>query len=192
MKIAERYTRQMLECRVIEKSAEDIYNYGLECLVLKIIHYISYFCIAMVLGMPLELLVMGCTLLGLRKGAGGYHAKTRIGCYIFSCITVLLGLIICKYVTTITVFVVFLIIADIIIVWLAPVENENKILDKTEVKFFRKYVLIVLGIENILCITLLALGLTSYFSIVVLGISIVASLLLIAKCLKRRTPHELF
>lgn len=79
--------RVILECSISESciSEDDleIYNFGLECMFLKLLHYISYLIIGIALDSLLSLFVSACIFIPLRTKAGGYHANTRIGCYFF-------------------------------------------------------------------------------------------------------------
>lgn len=67
----------------ISKDDLEIYSFGLECMFLKLLHYISYLIIGIALDSLLSLFVSACILIPLRTKAGGYHANTRIGCYFF-------------------------------------------------------------------------------------------------------------
>lgn len=81
-------SRSMVKDGIILESEQDIYDFGIECLLLKLIHYISYITIAVMMQQVFDLFVMACAFYPIRVNAGGYHARTRIGCYFVSCLTV--------------------------------------------------------------------------------------------------------
>ena len=81
----ETFVEKLVSNEIINEKEADLYQFGIECLVLKLIHCISYLCIAACFQMVPQLIVIGCVLIPLRRNAGGYHAKTKMGCYIFSC-----------------------------------------------------------------------------------------------------------
>ncbi len=76
---------------LVDKEDIEIYQFGLECMLLKLIHIVSYLLIGICMGEVFSLIVSGSILIPLRRKAGGYHAKTRLGCYIFYCIGGILG-----------------------------------------------------------------------------------------------------
>lgn len=128
----------LLRNHMIIKEEREIYEFGFNCLVLKGIHCVSYFCIAAMLGMIPELLVIGCVLIPLRRNAGGYHAKTKMGCYVFSCTYIFIILLISRVFDQSIVCLMALALADGIIIRYSPVDNENKRLDEKELLYYRK------------------------------------------------------
>lgn len=138
----------ILKCSIsegcINEEDLDIYSFGLECLFLKVIHYTSYIVIGIVLDSLVGLLVSACVLIPLRTKAGGYHANTRIGCYFFSCSMVILLCIMNKVILPSWLIILYLLIANIVILFWTPVENENRLLEEEERVQFRKQVILLL------------------------------------------------
>lgn len=144
----------LLRNHMILEEETDIYQFGLECLVLKGIHCVSYLCIAAILGMIPELLIIGCVLIPLRRNAGGYHARTKTGCYVFSCIYIVIILLISKVFDQSFVCWMALALADGVIILYSPVDNENKKLDEKEFLYYRKKSRILLVLINLCCFIL--------------------------------------
>ncbi len=71
--------------KLVDEEEIEIYQFGIECMLLKVVHIVSYLLIGICMRELLSLLVSGSILIPLRRKAGGFHAKTRMGCYIFSC-----------------------------------------------------------------------------------------------------------
>ena len=166
-----------------EISEEDIdtYYFGLECTILKILHYLSYIIVGVILNEVVSLFISACVFMPLRSHAGGYHAKTRIGCYIFSCSTVSLLCMANMLTIDTRIMIGLLIIADIVILILAPLENENNILSIVEKKVHRKKSYIILITYNVIIGLLLVLS-SSSARYLVNGIILAAILLLLGKC----------
>lgn len=85
----------------------------------------------------------------LRRYAGGYHADTQNRCYVISLIVVIISLLSIKqtnYIGTLSILLQF--IGLLTILFLAPVENRNRILDKNEKK---KYAIRTKTIAVLLC-----------------------------------------
>lgn len=150
---------RLLYCLISERSIRqedsDIYRFGLECMILKVVHYISYVLIGFLMHSLTGLLISTCTLAPLRSRTGGYHAKSRIGCYFFSCFFVFLICLFNK--STIPGWIHFsgLFLADIIIYFWTPVENENNPLDSTEKQIFHKQAVSFLCIANFFVLVML-------------------------------------
>lgn len=79
---------KMQTMKFVDEEDIEIYQFGLECMLLKLVHITSYLLIGICMREFFSLLVSGSILIPLRRKAGGYHAKTRIGCYLFSCCVV--------------------------------------------------------------------------------------------------------
>ena len=79
------------------------------------------------------------TYIPLRSYAGGFHAKTKFRCFIYSNLLVVLVLGLIKFLAGYT---YFMLVAGIIgagcIIFLAPVEDQNKPLDEKEVEVYGK------------------------------------------------------
>ena len=164
----------------IDEEETDIYRFGLECMILKVIHYISYIIIAIFMKSVVTTIISAVILVPLRCMAGGYHAKTRIRCYLFSCAVVAF---LCKlnqvpFHTGIS--IIILLIADMIIFALAPVENENRPIDVDEKKIFVYKTRLILLIGNIAAIIFILLGLGIH-KYIINGILVVALMLLLGK-----------
>jgi accessory gene regulator B len=147
----ESFTKKLVCYDIISKEDAETYKFGMECLILKIIHCISYLCIAVYLQKVPELILIGSVLIPLRRNAGGYHAKTKTGCYLFSCCYIFIILLLSHF--TINQFLLWglLALSDIIIYFLSPADNENKRLDEKEKEFYRKKARIILILANIGC-----------------------------------------
>ncbi len=153
-KITQKILKQLQTKNLIKKDDLQIYSFGLECLFLKIIHILSYLLIGLCMKELLSLLISGSVLIPLRRKAGGYHAKTRSGCYVFSCCVVFLLCLTNK--TTAIPLIIYgeLLITDILILLFAPVENENRKLNLDEQNLFRKQAIKLLFIVNAIIIAI--------------------------------------
>lgn len=170
-----------LQNGIISKEDIEIYQFGIECFVLKFVNCLSYIIIGFLMKMPLELFLMGGILIPLRRSAGGYHAKTRAGCYLFSCIVVTLALSLCRIQFVHYIWYAMLFIADLFIMLLAPVDNENKIMDTSEKAHFRKKTMKLLIITNILCSVGILIKNRQLFVPMIMGIVVSAFLVVLGK-----------
>ena len=139
---------KMLSEKLVNEDDIEIYQFGLECLLLQLIHIISYIVIGICAGELFSLIVSGSILIPLRRKAGGYHAKTRLGCYLFSCCVVLLLCLVNKAEMALAVRIIEMLAADTLILLFAPLENENRELEPAEKIRFRKQAIVLLLLAN--------------------------------------------
>lgn len=183
--MTDRILNQLIKLNIIDSEDEEIYRFGLEGIFLKLIHYLSYFLIAALLREWVRFLLFFSVFLLLRKNAGGYHAKTKGGCYVSSCLTVLCvigGIKVAAYWQyAVPAAGILMLLADAAVFVLAPRGNRNRMLDQEETAAFRRKSYVFLTAENMLVILLLATGLKEYAFPVMLAVICEAVLLLLEK-----------
>ncbi len=150
MTMLDKILDSMVSLKVISKEDRSVYHFGMECLFLKALHYSSYAVIGAAMGEVRVLLGMGCAFIPLRKSAGGYHAKTRSGCYLLSCMTVFVTLRIYSYKISNYLISICYFVGVAAILILAPLDNENKRMDEDERKYFKRMSRVVVGIITII------------------------------------------
>ena len=75
----------------------------------------------------------------LRPYAGGYHAETEIGCYVFSTLMIIVVVFVSKFIMMEFHTVAIILGCSVsILMLLAPVEDYRKPLDEMEVKVYRR------------------------------------------------------
>ena len=196
--MTDRLLAQMIKCNIIEKEEEEIYRFGLEGLILKLIHYSTYLLIAALLGEVIPFLVFFAAFLILRKNAGGYHAETKMDCYVSSGLTVLGTIVFMKLFRNWSnvefICILFVIIANILICMIAPLGNRNRELDEEEQKYFKKKTRVFLLIENIFFIAFIISEKGDRFIIISIAISMAmvceAILLLLEKIRKEKDETD--
>ncbi len=183
--MTDRILNQLIKLNIIDSEDEEIYRFGLEGIFLKLIHYLSYFLIAALLREWVRFLLFFSAFLLLRKNAGGYHAKTKGGCYVSSCLTVLCVISCIKAAAywqyAVPAAGILMLLADAAVFVLAPRGNRNRMLDQEERAAFRRRSYVFLIAENMLVILLLAIGLKEYAFPVMLAVICEAVLLLLEK-----------
>ena len=121
-RILDWFLKYMISEKYVEKEDADICRFGLECLIQKAIHYLSYIVIGFVMDALFSLFISACVMIPLRSKAGGYYAKTRIGCYIFSCLMVSLLCMMNKLALSKWINIIIFVVANIIIWTLTPIK----------------------------------------------------------------------
>lgn len=131
-------------------SAEDkeIYRYGVQQAFNIALNVLTTIIIAALCGMIFPGILFLLCYIPLRSFCGGYHAKTHLRCYIYSVIMITGILLIAKHLTfNILSYEILLAMSFIVILFLAPVEDKNKLLDCDEKMVFRKRACIIASLE---------------------------------------------
>lgn len=141
-------------CRkIIEKDDEEVYEYGLQLLLSTVLNAVIALFLAFVSETVIPCLFYLSVFVVMRKSAGGFHAKTHLGCCCILIVVLSCFIGFVKFVPTeiyITVSGCSLIISVVTILMFAPLEHENKPLsDKDKVRL-RKisivYIIIISGL----------------------------------------------
>lgn len=128
--------------------------------------------------------VMLCALLLLLRGnAGGYHAKTPLQCKLISVLALLAAHTLVYSVQWPEWFHIVPVIGGILLLWfLAPIDSENKPLDETERRVYRKRTHIILLVEMSLFLFGQTMHLVSLCRSVEISVIIVTALVTVGAC----------
>ncbi len=173
----------MYESGLITQDDIEIYRFGIETALFKLIHYITLLLVGLFFGMVLQVIIFTMSFSIIREYAGGYHAKTRFRCYCISVFMITSVLLISKLCSTQIMFWISIstcIPSFIIIFFLAPVENINKPLDNLEIEHYKKLTRIILLVEEMISLFFLFVNI-QLFTIVNISLIYVSILLLFGK-----------
>lgn len=176
----DRIADQLVADRTIEVQDVAAYKFGIEITILKVIHYASYIAIALFIRKLLELLIIFAIFYAFRRNTGGFHTKTKLGCYVFSCVVIFLSLLATNLSFNWWVLTAVSTLDLVLLLTLSPVQNSNRRLDTEDIEYFRRRLLSVsalyaavyitttgLGAEY--CITLYTIGLTLNTLLTIMG-----------------------
>ena len=139
MKMVDRLVVKLIADGAIEEEDKEIYEYGFTQGITMIVNILCTILIGICMNMLAEDIIFMITYIPLRSYAGGFHAKTKFRCFIYSNLLVVLVLGLIKFLAGYT---YFMLVAGIIgagcIIFLAPVEDQNKPLDEKEVEVYGK------------------------------------------------------
>ena len=146
---------------IIQEEDIDTCKYGLDVFISSAFEILSILIIAAFVGNFFEAVLFFVAFIPLRVYAGGYHAATKIKCYLISVgvygvFTMLMNVLSHElYLMANMSVAIFSLIAVLIA---APVIHKNKTLNDIERKYYRKFSILICSIE-----TTLILLLTSIF-----------------------------
>lgn len=130
---------------------KEVYRYGIQQGMNLALNILTTIVIGVLCRMLYQSLLFLVCYMPLRSFCGGYHAKTHLRCYIYSVIMITSILLVAKYTAfNIVLYEILVLISLIIILLLAPVEDENKKLDNVEKRVFRKRAYIIAFLEVLL------------------------------------------
>ncbi|MDD3338267.1 MAG: accessory gene regulator B family protein [Lachnospiraceae bacterium] len=133
----------------------EIYQYGLELLTKKLLHVFVILFIGFIGDEFFEVLVFLMAYASIREYAGGYHAKTEIGCYCCTGVVTLSTLFFLQKFQTLRIgWIWLMLVACGIVIWLfSPQEALNKPLSVREKLVYRKKAHFYLFLEGLLCLS---------------------------------------
>lgn len=170
----------------MDEEQAEVIRYGLELLFIKISFFLCTMIIGIVMGSVFECLIFTILFSSIRTLAGGYHANTRMQCFIISMLTFTSGLCLLKiveiYEYILLPIAVVAIIFSIVIWEYSPVDTDNKRLDNDEKILFRKKTRKMIITEIFIALIAYFVGFLSvacsvFLSLTITGLLVIAELL---------------
>lgn len=168
--ISRQLTNWLIAKKVIAMEEKEIYEYGIFQLLMNAIDTFSILTLALLFH---EVPATCCYLIAfcmLRKYAGGYHAKTVLGCYFITLTSALCMMIMIKIkdIPLMVQLIVWL-ISSVVIILFVPMQNMNKKLDEVEELVYRNRAIITWTIETIVMAVMYGLKFTKCFEGILIG-----------------------
>lgn len=158
-RILDAIINRMCDLKIISKTDSALYLYGLKNGLIKIsisIFYLLLISKLKILGSGLFFFIIFKL---LRQYAGGYHADSRLGCYIQTNLILALGAINLKlHIIPDMIVSMLVVIAIILIFTYDPITGENRKLDNKQIQVFKKVTRILAIIYIMLLIVCSLLG----------------------------------
>lgn len=189
-KYGSRIAGVLCDNRIIREEDKEIIVYGLDALLSTLINLVIILGLGLILGQFRQTVVFLLSFASLRVFAGGYHARTRIGCTATFIIIYLMGMAL-QYYTPVMLMkpaaISLAVISLVSVFIMAPIEHKNRPFQGNEYKNFKKISRAVAGLQTLLVIT--GIIFTGYeklaycVSLAMLGVTIV---LVLAKKLEQK------
>lgn len=142
---------------IIQEEDIDTCRYGLDIFISSAIEIVSILFIAFFVGNFYETFLFFLAFTPLRIYAGGYHANTKMRCYLISLGVYCLFTIITSMLSQETYWMINLIstlFSMSIVLILAPVIHKNKYINQIELKFYRKISILICLMETLIILLL--------------------------------------
>lgn len=148
--ISEKITNKLLENETISIEDKEIYNFGVKQIFTIVLNFITVITLGIIFQMLIQAVMFMLSFVPLRIYAGGAHAKTPLRCYLYSTIFLAIVLLVMRHVHIPgLIYCVLFLISSIIIIFLAPIQDNNKPLDELEKKIFKRRTIIFWMIESL-------------------------------------------
>lgn len=148
-RISRKLTNWLVAKKVITAEEKEVYEYGVFQMLVNVLDTVSIFVLAIFFHKVFAACCYIVCFCMLRKYAGGFHAKSVIGCYMMtvgSAFLMLMTIGICRM--PMAVIAAVWLMSGIIILLFAPVQNRNKRLDEVEQLVYRKRTIIIWILES--------------------------------------------
>lgn len=176
------------EC--ISYEEKEIIEYGIRQLVTIPLSIAVVIILGSLLGVFWQSIIFLFTFIPLRMYAGGYHADSQSRCFVLSAIIVIISFCSLKYVVwPVSGSLLLGLSSFIIIMFMAPVENDNKKLDELERMVYGIRTKVILVIEGLILLASLYFGQSILFSTITVSF-IIVSISLLAGNVKNRKLHK--
>lgn len=129
----------------------------------------------------LEFVIIFAVLYAFRRNTGGFHAKTRIGCYLFSCAVIFLSLFATDLNFNWWGTTIISILDIIVLLILSPVQNSNRNLDTEDIGYFRHRLRILSVIFFVVYIAAIGLKAEYFISLYTIGLTMDTFLTILGK-----------
>ncbi len=179
--LIDRITYGLVKDNSIDAADVEAYKFGLEVTILKALHYVSYVAIALCMRKFLEAVIVFAVLYAFRRNTGGFHAKTRMGCYLFSCAVIFLSLFATDLNLNWWEMIIISILDVIVLLGLSPVQNSNRNLDAEDIEYFRHRLRVLLLMYFIIYIVTIALGARYFIVLYTIGLTMDTFLTIMGK-----------
>lgn len=195
--LSKKLTEYILEKGIIEKYNYEIYQYGFQIFLELSLNILCSIIIAVILDMKIECIFFFLFFIPLRSYNGGLHMDRYLSCFLLSCTTLALTLLIVKHFTLDPIFSYLLYaISVFIIIITGPINHPNREVNSEENIRFKAKSNITLALGFIISITFLLLSNHRYLFLEALVYALVSSTLLIGrlkyvqKCKKEDEAHN--
>lgn len=193
VKIVSDAVSRLVELGSVDEENRDIYEYGLHILLTTVSNLVITVVLGFVFGVPLETFLMFIAFTVLRSAAGGYHAKTVVGCVIVSTISIAVSIAAIVFVPESAVFpmtIVFTILTVAIIFAFAPAEHPNRPMTASDYQGFKRNSRII-AIASVLVIAVMyILAPPRYGLSISLGITLSGAAVITAATTAKKGRYE--
>ena len=191
--LSTRISSKFVQHKIISEDIADIYKYGVEITISSIIGFVLTLIIGFIFKSVMQTMIFYIVFVILRSLTGGYHASSYWKCnLLFSMITVCV-IFFSKAATevqsSVGIISILFLPAVSVFLWLAPIENHNKPIEKKRRIYFKTGSVLAAVILYILSLILYINNHTFESAVIVTTMFITSVLCMITKFQKGENSH---
>lgn len=183
--LSSKISSKFVEHKIITEDMVDIYKYGVEITISSIIGFILILIIGLIFKSLIQALIFYIIFIILRSFTGGYHASSYLKCNLIFSIVASLVIFFSKAATEVRfstgIINILFLPALSVFIWLAPIENPNKLIEKKRRIYFKTGSVLAAVILYILSLILYINNHTFESAIIVTTMFITAVMCMITK-----------
>ena len=183
--LGSKISSKFVEHKIITEDMVDIYKYGVEITISSIIGFALVLIIGLIFKSLMQALIFYMVFIILRSFTGGYHASSYLKCNLVFSITASLVIFFSKAATEVQfstgVINSLFLPALSVFIWLAPIENPNKTIEKKRRIYFKTGSVLAAVILYIFSLVLYIYNHTFESAIIVTTMFITALMCMITK-----------
>ena len=189
--LSSKISSKFVEHKIITEDMVDIYKYGVEITISSIIGFILILIIGLIFKSLMQALIFYIIFIILRSFTGGYHASSYLKCNLIFSIVASLVIFFSKAATEVRfstgIINILFLPALSVFIWLAPIENPNKLIEKKRRIYFKTRSVLAAVILYILSLILYINNHTFESAIIVTTMFITAVMCMITKFQKEES-----
>lgn len=135
---ARQLTTWLIKKQAVIPEDRELYEYAIYSLFLTLSPLLLVLCIGVVIGMLKESIILILPFMAIRKFSGGYHAKSSLVCLICSSVILLLFLLLTNILNTGYFLHIIFLACTGSLSFFSPIDSENRKLDISEKKRYKK------------------------------------------------------
>lgn len=173
----------------LDDEDKETVRYGLEILYIKVFFTVCAMFIAALFHCFWECLIFLIMFSAIRTSAGGYHAKTRIQCFIMSMLMIIINIGVVKLTArfpSLDLILISLTLVSIVVIWiLSPIDTNNRPFEYDERIRFKNKTRVLLCLETVVAFIMKILNINIMMAVILLSMIFVAALLIMGLISKR-------
>lgn len=169
-------TAWLIKQGAIDSDDKELYEYAISSLLLSLSPLIFMAVIGVLAGCVKESILLILPFIMVRKFSGGFHAKHVYTCLISSCGLLLLCLYTALHIACGIGLHIALLVSIFILIICSPIDSENRKLEKTEIRAYKRTTGIITLAFSIVYIILIYLHAESYAVCIAVGLILSAGL----------------
>ncbi|MDD6084346.1 MAG: accessory gene regulator B family protein [Oscillospiraceae bacterium] len=189
--LSSKISSKFVEHKIITEDMVDIYKYGVEITISSIIGFILILIIGLIFKSLMQALIFYIIFIILRSFTGGYHASSYLKCNLIFSIVASLVIFFSKAATEVRfstgIINILFLPALSVFIWLAPIENPNKLIEKKRRIYFKTGSVLAAVILYIFSLVLYIYNHTFESAIIVTTMFITAVMCMITKFQKEES-----